>query len=133
MKYEIDFQFLPKGATQTEEIGGIADLVLGDRYGTAASHALLRRAEQAFQSQGFSVGRNVPYAGGYTTHLYGQPAKGIHALQIEVNRALYLDEERIETLPAFAAVRVRLTAALRELVGIDANLLRPQGFRLAAE
>ncbi|HEY1961252.1 MAG TPA: N-formylglutamate amidohydrolase, partial [Rhizomicrobium sp.] len=109
------------------------DVVLGDRYGTAASHALLRRAEQAFQSQGFSVGRNVPYAGGYTTYLYGQPAKGIHALQIEVNRALYLDEDRIEILPAFPWVRGRLTCALRELVGIDANLLRTQGFRLAAE
>jgi N-formylglutamate amidohydrolase len=109
------------------------DVVLGDRYGTAASHALLRRAEQAFQSQGFTVGRNVPYAGGYTTHLYGQPAKGIHALQIEVNRALYLDEDRIEMLSAFPWVRGRLTSALRELVGIDANQLRIQDFRLAAE
>lgn len=122
----IDCHSMPSAATAP-------DVVLGDRYGTAASHALLRRAEQAFQSQGFSVGRNVPYAGGYTTHLYGQPAKGIHALQIEVNRALYLDEDRIEVLSAFPWVRGRLTCALRELIGIDASLLRTQNFRLAAE
>jgi N-formylglutamate amidohydrolase len=110
------------------------DVVLGDRYGTAASPALLRRAEQAFLSQGFSVGRNVPYAGGYTTHLYGQPAKGIHAVQVEVNRALYLDEERIQLTAAFSGVRARLVSAIRELVEIDAGLLRPQrGMRLAAE
>ncbi len=110
------------------------DVVLGDRYGTAASPALLRRAEQAFLSQGFSVGRNVPYAGGYTTHLYGQPAKGIHAVQVEVNRALYLDEERIQLTAGFSDVRARLVFAVRELVEIDANLLRPQrGMRLAAE
>jgi N-formylglutamate deformylase len=110
------------------------DVVLGDRYGTAASPALLRRAEQAFLSRGFSVGRNVPYAGGYTTHLYGQPAKGIHAVQVEVNRALYLDEERIQLTAGFTELRSRLISALHELVQIDANLLRPQrGMRLAAE
>lgn len=110
------------------------DIVLGDRYGMAAAHALLRRAEQAFANRGFSTGRNVPYAGGYTTHLYGQPAKGIHALQVEVNRALYLDEERIELAPSFGSVRARILAALRELVGIDIGLLRPQnGLRFAAE
>lgn len=110
------------------------DVVLGDRYGTAASPALLRRAEQAFLSQGFSVGRNVPYAGGYTTHLYGQPAKGVHAVQVEMNRALYLDEERIQLTAGFSNIRARLVFAIRELVEIDANLLRPQrGMRLAAE
>jgi N-formylglutamate deformylase len=113
---------------------GAPDIVLGDRYGTAASHLLLRRAEQAFSAKGFSVGRNVPYAGGYTTHLYGEPGRGIHALQIEVNRALYLDEERIEPLQTFERIRARAMAAIRDLVSLDVNALRPQrGFRLAAE
>ena len=80
------------------------------------------------------MGRNVPYAGGYTTLVFGQPAKGIHALQIEVNRALYLDEDRIVVTPRFGEVQARLTAALRELTEIQADLLRPQrGLSLAAE
>jgi N-formylglutamate amidohydrolase len=123
----IDCHSMPSAA-------GAPDIVLGDRYGTAASHLLLRRAEQAFQGKGFSVGRNVPYAGGYTTHLYGEPGRGVHALQIEVNRALYLDEERIELLPTFERTRARVMAAVRDLVSIDINALRPQrGFRFAAE
>lgn len=113
---------------------GAPDIVLGDRYGTAASHVLLRRAEQAFQAQGFSVGRNVPYAGGYTTHVYGEPGRGVHALQIEVNRALYLNEELIEPLQTFDRVRASLSMAVRDLVSLDANALRPhRGFRFAAE
>jgi N-formylglutamate amidohydrolase len=105
-------------------VAGAPDIVLGDRYGTAASHVLLRHAEQAFQSQGFSLGRNVPYAGGYTTHAYGQPKRGIHALQVEINRALYLDEERIELNANFAALRCRLAAVVADLVQIDPALLR---------
>jgi N-formylglutamate deformylase len=123
----IDCHSMPSAA-------GTPDIVLGDRYGTAASHLLLRRAEQAFQAKGFSVGRNVPYAGGYTTHLYGEPGRGVHALQIEVNRALYLDEEQIEVLETFERVRARAMAAVRDMVSLDVNALRPQrGFRFAAE
>jgi|KBSMisStaDraftv2_1062788.scaffolds.fasta_scaffold40113_1 N-formylglutamate amidohydrolase len=113
---------------------GAPDIVLGDRYGTAASQVVLRHAEDALLAQGFSVGRNVPYAGGYTTHLYGEPARGIHALQIEINRRLYLDEERIELAPTFSQVQRRLMAALRNFTSIDVRALRPQrGMRFAAE
>ena len=123
----IDCHSMPSAA-------GAPDIVLGDRYGTAASHLLLRRAEQAFQASCFSVGRNVPYAGGYTTHVYGEPGRGIHALQIEINRALYLDEERIEPLPTFERIRAGLMMAVRDLVSLDANALRVQrGFKFAAE
>ena len=55
---------------------------------------------------GFSVARNAPYAGGYTTLLHGRPSDGVHALQIEINRRLYLDEERIERGPRFDDVRM---------------------------
>jgi N-formylglutamate amidohydrolase len=115
--------------------GGTPNIVLGDRYGTAASPILLRKAEEAFLSRGFAVGRNVPYAGGYTTQLYGKPVKGLHALQVEVNRSLYLDEDRIELTPAFLDVRRRLLSVFSELVTIDLNALRPsqRGMRLAAE
>ncbi|MBV8798640.1 MAG: N-formylglutamate amidohydrolase [Alphaproteobacteria bacterium] len=110
------------------------DIVLGDRYGTAASHSLLRRAELALLKRGFTVGRNVPYAGGYTTQLYGQPARGVHALQIEVNRALYLHEDRVELTPGFRQVQDRLFAAMAELLAIDVAVLWPAaGMRIAAE
>lgn len=115
-------------------VAGAPDIVLGDRYGTAASNALVRQAEQAFRLQGFNVGRNVPYAGGYTTQLYGQPKRAVHALQVEINRALYLDEEPIELFENFAALRDRLLGALNELTKIDPALLRTRNhLRVAAE
>jgi N-formylglutamate deformylase len=110
------------------------DVVIGDRYGASAGHALMRRAERAFEARAFTVVRNVPYAGGYTTLLHGKPARGSHALQIEINRALYLDEDRILPVMRFSDVKLRIADALRDLVKIDVALLggsRPSA--LAAE
>jgi N-formylglutamate deformylase len=95
------------------------DIVIGDRYGATAAPSLVHLAETAFARAGFGVVRNAPYAGGYTTQLHGRPGLGVHALQIEVNRILYLDEERIEPGPHFEDVRLRLSAALEELVSTD--------------
>jgi N-formylglutamate deformylase len=113
----------------------IPDIVLGDRYGVTASPALMRHAELAFEAYGFSTARNTPYAGGYTTLLYGRREQGIHALQIEVNRALYLDEARIERLARFEETRARLGEALGKLVAVDTNVLiqNPPRQSLAAE
>ncbi len=125
----IDCHSMPSAAA-------IPDVVLGDRYGMSASHALMRRAEIAFERQGFGTARNAPYAGGYSTHLYGRPMLGVHALQIEINRALYLDEERIERTARFADIAAKIARALGELTAIDANLLRVAGGKptaLAAE
>src|SRR3982750_2991707 len=96
----------------------VPDIVLGDRYGASASPQLTARAEAAFVREGFSVARNTPYAGGYTTTLHGRVAAGCHALQIEINRALYLDEDRIAKKAAFETVRTRLTRAMRNLTAI---------------
>lgn len=110
------------------------DVVFGDRYGTSASPVLIRAAERIFERHGFSVARNLPYAGGYTTDLYGRPRSGTHALQIEINRALYLDEEEIRPNGHFAALKERLAAALGELVSFETASLRPQRpSNLAAE
>jgi N-formylglutamate amidohydrolase len=111
----------------------VPDIVLGDRHGAAAASALTEEAEQALLAEGFSVGRNTPYAGGYTTYLYGRRERAVHALQIEVNRARYLDEERIELLAAFDGVRDRLTRALARVVAIDPALLGAEAQPLAAE
>ncbi|HWA30934.1 MAG TPA: N-formylglutamate amidohydrolase [Rhizomicrobium sp.] len=112
----------------------IPDAVLGDRYGMAAAYALVRHAEFAFEKRGFTVARNTPYAGGYSTYLHGRPMLGHHALQIEINRALYLDEERIERNEGFDDLARRIGEVLRDLTSIEPMLLRPSGHRpLAAE
>jgi len=82
-----------------------ADIVLGDRYGASCSRAMIARAEAAFRDQGFAVVRNRPYAGAYTTEHYGRPAAGMQALQVEINRGLYLDELKVETSGGFEPLR----------------------------
>lgn len=103
------------------------DIVLGDRYGVSAAQHVIRAAEDAFERQGFSVARNVPYAGGYTTQIHGGPGRGRHALQIEINRALYLDEDKIRPAPQFAEMREQLAAGLRALMSLDPASLAPRG------
>jgi len=110
----------------------VPDIVLGDRYGASAAPAVTARAETAFLREGFTVTRNTPYAGGHTTVRYGKVASGFHALQIEINRALYLDEDRITKQPSFQAVRARLTRAMEYLTAIDISELGGQ-MPLAAE
>src|SRR6187431_1928561 len=73
-----------------------ADVVLGDRYGTSCVPAVADVIDQAF--------RDLGYAGGFITEHYGNPAAGLHAVQIEINRALYMDERRYERSPSFARV-----------------------------
>jgi N-formylglutamate deformylase len=112
----------------------VPDIVLGDRYGASASPQLTARAEAAFVREGFSLARNTPYAGGHTTTLHGRVAAGCHALQIEINRALYLDEDRIAKKMAFEMVRARLTRAMRTLTAIPLSQLgRPDSLPEAAE
>lgn len=89
-----------------------ADIVLGDRYGVSAAPALTDTAESILTDLGYSVVRNTPYAGGFNTEHYGRPAQGLHALQIEINRALYMDEARVTR----AAGLNRLTRDMGEFV-----------------
>jgi N-formylglutamate amidohydrolase len=94
------------------------DIVLGDRYGTSCSSELTDVAAQILSRLGYSVSRNKPYAGGFITEHYGQPAKGLHALQIEVNRCLYMDERSLQKTGGFARLQsdiARFISALAEL------------------
>ena len=104
----IDCHSMPSAAA-------VPDIVLGDRYGVSASPELMREAERAFGTHGFSVARNAPYAGGHTTHLHGSRDGMVQALQVEINRGLYLDEERVMRGPHFGEVAMRLARALRDL------------------
>jgi N-formylglutamate amidohydrolase len=80
------------------------DFIIGDRYGTSASSDLSRLALKLLEDQGFAAVRNKPYAGGFITEHYGRPARGLHALQIEVNRGLYIDESTLRKKPDFAKI-----------------------------
>jgi N-formylglutamate deformylase len=72
----------------------------------------MRIIEEIVGGLGFSVRRNDPYAGGYITRHYGRPRENVHALQIEINRTLYMDETLIERLPSFDAIQRRITAMI---------------------
>jgi len=72
--------------------GGATDFVVGDRYGASAAPWIVDTVESALRRAGYSVRRNKPYAGGFITEHYGAPAASRHVVQIEINRALYMDE-----------------------------------------
>jgi N-formylglutamate amidohydrolase len=108
----IDWHSMPSAAAAQ---GKGCDMVLGDRFGAACSPQLTRLVEAELEAMGYRTVRNAPYAGGHTTEHYGKPAKRIHALQIEINRALYLDEEAMQPtdgLKRLARNIERLTQAL---------------------
>ncbi|GMG81694.1 N-formylglutamate amidohydrolase [Paralimibaculum aggregatum] len=88
--------------------GKAPEIVLGDRFGAAASREVVTRVQLVFERAGFRVTRNAPFAGGYITQRYGRPGQGIHAVQIEIDRGLYLDQRRIEPGSRFAEIRQRL-------------------------
>lgn len=95
-----------------------ADFVLGDRFGTSCHRSFTDAAEYELKRCGYGVARNKPYAGGYITERHGQPAAGRHALQIEINRALYMDERDLLKLPCFDTVIEHLGRLVRTLVGV---------------
>jgi N-formylglutamate deformylase len=91
------------------------DIIIGDRYGTSASAELSRAAIGFLTDRGFSALRNKPYAGGFITEHYGRPVRGLHALQIEINRALYMDEVTLEKNADFEAVSGELFTFMRQM------------------
>lgn len=96
--------------------GRTPQIVLGDRYGASCSARLVARAAASLEDLGFVVARNNPYAGGYVAETYGAPTEGVHVLQLEISRGLYLDEERIEKTAGFERLRDRLARFAAQLV-----------------
>lgn len=101
------------------------DIVLGDRFGTACSPNLTQLAEETLNRMGYSVVRNNPYAGGYTTDHYGRPVKFVHALQIEINRALYMDEKVFERRNTIARVSRDMRYLLQSLATLEPSTFLP--------
>jgi N-formylglutamate amidohydrolase len=100
----IDCHSMPHEAIESHIRPGTQspDIVLGDRFGAAASGDVVARIEAAFQAAGLRVARNTPFAGAYIAQAYGRPSRGQHVVQVEIDRALYLDEARVEMRSDFA-------------------------------
>lgn len=122
----IDCHSMPSvgGPLETDQGRMRPDIVLGDRYGSSCAPALTQAVEQALTAMGYRVARNRPYAGGFTTRHYGRPAEGLHSLQIEINRGLYMDEARIERAPGLAQVTRDMTRLIGELAALQPDTLR---------
>jgi N-formylglutamate amidohydrolase len=108
----VDCHSMPSAAGAVCGADG-ADIVLGDCHGAACAPAILEAARHFLAERGFAVGINAPYAGGFTTGHYGDPRRRRHALQIEINRALYMDERNFRRKPRFA----QLAAEMSGLIG----------------
>ena len=117
----IDCHSMPRISRSGDRLA--PDIVLGDRYGTTCGTGLIDLAEMVFAGAGLRVARNRPYAGGFIARTYGRPQHGIHTLQVEISRHLYMNEVTLEKNDSFNAVRQLLERLTLTLIGYDLALL----------
>jgi N-formylglutamate amidohydrolase len=126
----VDCHSMPSNAGHKDERPR-PEFVLGDRYGTSCTGVVAETVENTLRTLGYTVSRNKPYAGGFITEHYGNPAAGLHSIQLEINRALYMDERRHQRTDGFARLAADLETVARRLGEIPLEELRP--YRAAAE
>ncbi len=121
----IDCHSMP--STPMADSNGVRpDFVLGDRYGTSCHPELIQLAAHKLRGLGYVVSLNKPYAGGYITEHYGRPHEGRHVLQVEINRALYMDEISFRKRPSFERLRDDLRQVVETLMGFSLDLETPR-------
>jgi len=120
----IDCHSMPSSIGQKDERPR-PQFVLGDRYGTSCAGVISETMEKTLRALGYSVNRNKPYAGGFITEHYGNPAVGLHAIQLEINRGLYMDERRCARSHAFGQLVSDLETLATRLGEIPIEELRP--------
>ncbi len=127
----IDCHSMPHEALENMGPSGAGrpDVVLGDRFGATAGPAVMDQIEAAFATAGLKVARNVPFAGAYIVHQYGRPSRRQHAVQVEIDRALYMNEKTLEPSAQFDAFRDLLVGVTAQLADIG----RVPEVRVAAE
>lgn len=103
-------------------------IVLGDRFGASAAGSIVEKVEAAFSRAGFRVARNMPFAGAYITQHYGRPTRRQHAVQVEIDRALYMDEKSLKPHDGYDDFVTALNGAIAEIAAIGRSERR-----LAAE
>lgn len=94
------------------------DFVLGDRFGSSCAPSITLLAEQTLAGLDYEVARNTPYAGGFVASSYGRPKNGVHVLQIEINRALYLDEQKVARNQGFEGLRKNMLILIEKLASL---------------
>lgn len=121
----IDCHSMPHEAIESHARRGqpLPEVVLGDRFGAAASRDVVDRIEAVFAAAGFRTARNTPFAGAYIAQAYGHPVSRKHVVQVEIDRALYLDERRVEPLPNFSSFCHRINRIVAELAQIGRQSL----------
>ncbi|WP_372886688.1 N-formylglutamate amidohydrolase [Shimia sp.] len=119
----IDCHSMPREALESLGVPAALrpEIVLGDRFGAAADPEIVEEIEAAFASAGLRVARNTPFAGAYTTQHYGRPARKQHAIQIEIDRSLYMDEARIEPGPDFEAFAALLDGIVAKITRLGSD------------
>ena len=93
-----------------------SDIILGDRFGKSCSSEIVMLIEKLFQDLGYSVSRNYPYAGGFVTKHYGKPYESANALQIEINRDLYLNPITMDKKPGFTALAKNISLIIHSII-----------------
>lgn len=122
----IDCHSMPSaGGAPFHEGDRAIDFVLGDRFGASCAPAAPALVEQALAACGYLVSRNAPYAGGHVASAYGRPGDGVHVLQIEINRGLYLNEQKIARTAGFDRLRRNLQILIAALARVSPAALRP--------
>ncbi|WP_243722015.1 N-formylglutamate amidohydrolase [Meridianimarinicoccus aquatilis] len=98
--------------------GPLPDVVLGDRFGAAADGDVVDRIELALTAEGLRVARNTPFAGAFIAQRYGRPAQGMHVVQMEIDRALYMNEATLTQRPDFDDLRALMRRVMSDIVTI---------------
>ena len=116
----IDCHSMPHEALESVGVanGVRPQIVLGDRYGSTAAPAIVEEVEAAFADAGLRVARNMPFAGAFITQQYGQPHRRQHALQVEIDRALYMNEATLELSPDFEDFRALLDGVIARIAAL---------------
>jgi N-formylglutamate amidohydrolase len=121
--YLIDCHSMPSAKQEGVKKSKRPDIILGNRYGTSCNRSYFASALRNLESFGYVVGQNSPYAGGFITANYGRPENNIHALQIEINRSLYMDQTSLKPIAKFDRLQQHLGEFISRMVVHDSSLL----------
>ncbi len=118
----VDCHSMPHEAIESASMPGLpkSEIVLGDQFGGAAGRHVIDAIEAAFVAAGLRVARNAPFAGAFITQHYGKPLRGQHVVQIEIDRALYMNEQRIRPNKNFQSFQKLIRSIARDIAQIGA-------------
>ena len=116
----IDCHSMPMRSTHSlrSSDGKSPNIVLGNRFGSSCSSDIMEQIKSSFESAGFRVSQNIPFSGAYILKNYGRPSINQHAIQIEIDRGLYLNEKLVEKSDKYYDLKYKLKTVIRDIVSI---------------